>query len=455
MLVDKHALDCRIKEALHRDGERWIEDWLDIVAQPSISATGEGVEDCCRKIADKMRAAGLEPTVYPVKPYPVLFAQHGHDPAKRTVLIYAHYDVVPVGNLELWKTPPFTPTVIDGKVYARGSADNKSPLMAHVKAFEFWLREYGELPVNVKFLFEGCEESGSRGLEDFLRENRALLDADLVFFSDGPKNEKNIPIISLGAKGNVAIALTLTTLCKDAHSRYAPLLPSAAWQMVELLSKLKTGDRVHVPGFYDGIVPPTQQELDILNALPPIDQEIEAIYGVKPVYPAELGCYVHLNTTPTFNLKQLHSGDGANVVTSRATASLDIRLVEGQDPDDIFEKVKRYIGELGYGQVEAVKTGGVPPSKTPVENAYVPVIAEVTREVYGDYVIYPCRPSTAPDFLWTKIMGLPAIQVRWSDPDSDNHAPNEHLSIQEYLRGIELTCKVLAALGREDAAQPE
>ena len=107
-----------------------------------------------------------------------------------------------------------------------------------------------------------------------------------------------------------------------------------------------------------------------------------------------------------------------------------------------------YIRKLGYENVEVQMKGGVLPSKTPVDHEYVPVISQVTKEVYGDYVVYPCRPSTAPDFLWTKVMGLPAIQVRWSDPDSDNHAPNEHLSIEEYLKGIELTARVLWTLGK-------
>ena len=448
-MIDLEKLNRVFSKAASAMEQKWVQDWMDLVAQPSVSATGEGVETCCRLVAEKMERMGLQPEIIPLEPYPAIFAQAGNDPEKPTVLLYAHYDVVPVGNRELWHTDPFEPVIADGKLYGRGAADNKSPLMAHLEAYDFLMRTYGQLPVNVKFIFEGCEESGSKGLPEFLEKNRDKLQADLVFFSDGPKNEANVPIIALGCKGSITIGLTLTTMKVDAHSRYAPILPSAAWQMVELLGKLKTGDHVNVPGFYDGIVPPSEKELEILRGLPSIEQDMEAIYGVAPQYPPELGYYVQLNTTPTFNLKQIHSGEGAGVVTSRASASIDIRLVEGMDPDETFYKVRDYILALGYTNVEFTYKGGTYPSKTPVDNRFVPTIARATKEVFGSYVIYPCRPSSAPDFLWTRVLGLPAIQVRWSDPDSNNHAPNEHMTVSDYIRGIELTSKVLCLLGEE------
>ena len=431
-----------------KNEERWIQEWLDLVRQPSVSATGQGVEECCRMIAGHMRRIGLEPEIYPVRPYPVIVARHGDAPDRPTMLIYAHYDVVEPGAPDLWKTPPFEPVIVDGKVFGRGTADNKSPLMAHLQAFGFWKSTGEELPVNLIFLFEGCEESGSRGLPEFLREHREELGADLVFFSDGPKNERDLPIIALGAKGNITIKLKLRTMNQDAHSRYAPVLPSAAWQMVELLGKLKTGDHVNVEGFYDGIVRPGQEEMEIYRSLPPVEREMEEIYGVKPTCGANENYYVRLNTTPTFNIKQISSGDGRGVVTSTAEALIDIRLVEGQEPRDILEKVRSYVVALGYHNVTVESDGGVLPSKTPVSNPYVPVISQVVREVYGDYIIYPCRPSTAPDYLWTKILEIPAIQVRWSDADSNNHAPNEHQSVAGYLKGVELTARVIREIGK-------
>ena len=143
-MFTKQEFDQKFQESLKKNRSRWIEDWVELVRQPSISATGEGVEECCRMIADKMKALGIDTDIYPVKPYPVIVGRYGASPQKKTVLIYAHYDVMPEGDLKLWKTPPFEPSVRDGKLYGRGSADNKSPLMAHLEAFEFLRQEAGE-----------------------------------------------------------------------------------------------------------------------------------------------------------------------------------------------------------------------------------------------------------------------------------------------------------------------
>lgn len=437
----------KLSSYLNDERERLVKKWMELVALPSVSSTGEGIDECCRFVMENMISIGIETKIHSIKPYPVIVGQCGTDPEKKTILIYAHYDVQPVGNTDLWESEPFTPVVRNGIVYGRGAADNKSPLMAHLMATEFLLRHYGEtLPVNLKFIFEGCEELGSSGLKEFLIENRELLSADFVFFSDGSMNEKNIPILALGAKGCLHVTLELRTLKQDAHSRFAPVLPSAAWQMVELLNYLKNGDKVLIPGFYDGIINSTAVEMEIMRSLPPVDDEMTKIYGAVPEYPEDEGYYVHLNTTPTFNISRISSGAGAGVVTSTATAQLDIRLVMGQQPEDVFEKLRRYIASLGYTNVILRRGSAVEPSKTPLDNPYVKIVERVTREVYGDCVTYPCRPSTAPDYLWTSVLGLPAIQVRWSDADSNNHAPNEHQSIEGYVRGVELTCRVVHAL---------
>jgi acetylornithine deacetylase/succinyl-diaminopimelate desuccinylase-like protein len=231
-------------------------------------------------------------------------------------------------------------------------------------------------------------------------------------------------------------------MAKNVHSRYAPVLPSAAWRLIELLNKLKTGDHVNVPGFYDGIRPTPTNEMHILKSMPSVVQEIEDTYGAKPTCD-ESNFYDKLNNTPTFNISLINSGATASVVPAIAVANLDIRLVPGQMPDDIFTKVEQYIRELGYDDVDVIKTNSVEPSKTDINTPYLPVVEKATKEIYGNYVIYPIRPSTAPDFLWTNILRSPAIQVRWTDPDSDNHAPNEHLSIHEYLDGIALTIQII------------
>ena len=431
-----------IRQYVEENRDRFIKDWFELIRHKSVSSDKQAAAQCAEWIADRMRSMGIAVTLHQLSSNPLIEGRIGSDPLKKTVLIYAHYDVKPAGAPEKWLSDPFEPTVRDGKVYARGSADNKSPLMAHLEALTFYQREGRELPVNIIYLFEGCEEEGSAGLPDFLRNNRDRYRADFVFFSDGSKDPGGLPIIALGAKGVLGVTLRVRTMSKNVHSRYAPVLPSAAWRMVELLGKLKQGDAVLIPGFYDGIIPPAPQELEILKKLPDSSGNLEKMYHTRvECYGREF--YDRLNNTPTFNISSMVSG-AAGVVPAEAEAHIDIRLVAGQNPDDMKKKLCRYIASLGYDDVEVECDDGVEPSKTPVTTPWLPMIEQATKDIYGAYVIYPCRPSTAPDYLWTNVLGLPALQVRWSDADSDNHAPNEHLSICEYLNGIALTALVLS-----------
>lgn len=442
-MKDKKLLSD-IKEYLKCYEDQVLEDWYELIRHISVSETGEGIETCCDWIQKKMEEIGIQVTKYSVKPAPVLVGRFGNDPEKKTVLIYAHYDVKPAGERKLWHSDPFVPTVRDGKVYARGSADNKSPLMAHLKALEYFIRRKMEVPVNVIFVFEGDEECGSRGLEEFLAEHRTELAADLVFFSDGPKDPSGLPIIALGAKGDLSIHITVETMNRNVHARYAPVLPSAAWQLVEILGKCRSKDKILMPGFEEGILPFTKKEIEIMNKLPKSEDSLNTIYEAKSsnygkdFYPRLLG-------QPTFNICWIKTGANG-VVPAKAEALIDCRLVPDQDPEKVFQCIKRHVEMMGYDNVKIENDGYIPSSKTDVNTPYLPAVEEICRDIYGEYVIYPCRPSSAPDYLWTNVLKLPAIQVRWSDADSDNHAPNEHLSIKEYMDGIALTVCALQAV---------
>ena len=444
---------ARIREYISANQDNLISHLNDLVCQPSVSSTGEGVEECCAKVVKRMEEIGIAATVYPIKPYPCIVGKLGDDPAKKTVLIYAHYDVQPRGKMELWKTDPFKMEIHDGKMWGRGTADNKGPLSAHLCAVEYLKNNCEELPVNLKFIFEGCEENNSTGLPEFLDENRDLLNADMVYFSDGSKSHSDEPIIALGVKGMLYVELILTAMTRDVHSQYAPVLPSAPWQLVELLGKLRSPDgHVNIPGFYDDVIPATQEENDILNAGPNTDENMKKTYGAYPRYDPQVGYYATLNNTPSFNIAGLCSGyigeGSATVLPAKASVKIDMRLVVAQDGNKIVENLRNYIKELGYDNVEVKVHGVTPPAKTPISTPYLPVVKKAVEQVFGSTLIYPNRPSTAPDYLWSNILGLPTIQVRWCDFDSDNHAPNEKLSIHNYLKGIECTATALMELGQ-------
>ncbi|MDO4493575.1 MAG: M20/M25/M40 family metallo-hydrolase [Clostridia bacterium] len=427
--------------------EKLLNHLFDLVRHPSVSSSGEGVEDCCDFIISRMKEIGIDAVKHDVKPYPIITGSVGNDPKKKTVLIYAHYDVQPVGDLSRWRTEPFEPTVVDGKIYGRGTADNKGPLCAHLCAAEYYIKECGELPVNLKFLFEGCEESNSAGLLEFLTENVELMKSDVTYFCDGSKNHDDTPIIALGVKGMLYVELRLTTMTRDLHSQYAPVLPSAAWQMVELLGKIKKDGKCLIPGFYDDVIPVSPAEKAIYDKLPDVREDLKRTYNAYPTYDEKLGYYGTLNGTPSCNISGLlsgHTGAGtATVLTSTAMARIDMRLVAGQDGAKILESLKQYIKDLGYDNVEVICHGITPPSKTPIDTPYLAPIEKATNNIFHKSIVYPNRPSTAPDYFWTNLLKTPTIQVRWCDFDSDNHAPNEHVAVSNYLRGMKLTAAAL------------
>ena len=419
--------------------------WYDLIRIPSVSGTGGPVVACADRICKMLADLDVEVERQDLICSPVIVGRCGHDPSKKTVLIYAHYDVKPPGDRKLWQSEPFEPEERCGAVFGRGSADNKGPLAAHIQALRYYRQAGIELPVNLIYLFEGDEEAGSKGLEEFLLERKDELQADLVFFSDGARDPSGLPIIALGAKGCLSMRIRIQSLSHDVHSRYAPVLPSAAWRLVKLLSQLKDGDQVLVPGFYDGIIPFTEEEKDLITSWPSSEEELNNQYNaVSGHYGKDF--YLRLFGAPTFNINQIHTGANG-VIPACAEAQLDIRLVPGQEPSYIKEIIRSYIQDtLGYTDAEIEFTAGLLPSKTPLDTPFLPTIIRACQEVYGEYVIYPCRPSSAPDYLWTDIMKLPALQVRWADSDSNNHAPNEHLSLKEYFDGIVLTAYVLHAL---------
>ena len=210
------------------------------------------------------------------------------------------------------------------------------------------------------------------------------------------------------------------------------------------MGKCRSKDKILIPGFEEGILPFTKKEIEIMDKLPKSEDSLNTIYEAKSsnygkdFYPRLLG-------QPTFNICWIKTGANG-VVPAKAEALIDCRLVPDQDPEKVFQCIKRHVEMMGYDNVKIENDGYIPSSKTDVNTPYLPAVEEICRDIYGEYVIYPCRPSSAPDYLWTNVLKLPAIQVRWSDADSDNHAPNEHLSIKEYMDGIALTVCALQAV---------
>jgi acetylornithine deacetylase/succinyl-diaminopimelate desuccinylase-like protein len=371
-----------------------------------------------------------------------------------TLLFYGHYDVQPPEPLEEWDSPPFEPIVREGRLWGRGVADNKGQLLTHVLAVKSYLAVHDSLPVNVKFVFEGEEESGSVHLPEFIEEHRDLLAADLVYTSDGPLHETGDPVVFFGVRGILNVELRLRTAEHDNHSgNKGGVVPNAAWELVDVLSTMKDEeDRVLIPGFYDDVLPPDEASLQLIEDLPYDPDSLAEVFGVEQLGLSKEEYYRRLTLRPTLTINGLVSGytgpGSKTIIPGQAVAKLDMRLVADQDPEKIFEMVKAHVSKVNP-DVEVVHHGHMYPSRTrPDLPAGQKVVRAVEAGAGEEPIVTPALGGSLPDYVWTKLVGLPSVGVPYANADEANHAPNENMEVDLFYRGIRVSAQVMHELGR-------
>ena len=432
----------------HRD--RFLKELLALLRQPSISAQDVGVTECAELVRRFMDEAGAEARLIPTPGYPVVYGQVPAPGARRTVLIYGHYDVQPPEPLELWETPPFEPSLRNGRIYARGAGDNKGQMFAHLKAIEAVLRTRGRLPVNLKLCFEGEEEISSKNLPEFVAKNRELLAADVVYASDGPMHPSG-PMVFFGCRGLLYLELTAHGAKRDLHSgNYGGVAVAPAARLVQALASLWTNrGKVAVGGFYDRVRRPSPADRRVLRAIPFDERSVRKDLGCLPVTAAAAGAYYRrLLIQPNLNIAGLtagYQGPGSKtIIPNLARAKLDVRLVMDQDPDEIEDRIRTHLKRRGFGDIEVKRLGAVPPSRTPVDHPLGRAVIRAVKQAWGRRpVIFPNLGGTIPDYLFTQVLGLPSIWVPYAPHDEANHAPNESITIEGFINGIRSTAAAL------------
>lgn len=434
--------------------QEYLDRLFAYLRQPSISAHGLGIAETAEMIAGDLRAIGLEPRIVPTAGWPVVLGERHDAPGKPTVLLYGHYDVQPPDPLEEWVSPPFEPTVRDGRIWARGVGDNKGQHFAQILALEATIACRGSLPCNVKVLLEGEEEIGSPRMADFAREHRAELAADLVITSDGPVDESGQSRIVFGVRGVLSFSLKARGANRDLHSgNWGGVAPNPLWTLVHLLGTMKN-DRgeVTIEGFYDAVLPLTDLERRALAALP---LDIEAVKSsldlVQLDQPLDRGFFERLSAWPTFTINGLHGGYGGpgskTVLPHEAVAKCDIRLVEAQTADDIFAKVEAHVRQHAPG-VEVIRQGSMEPSKTPLDSPFAgPIRRGIVAAQGAEPLLVPALGGSLPDYVFTKLLGIPAFNVPYANADEANHAPNENMEVERFYAGIKTGVGMLAELG--------
>jgi acetylornithine deacetylase/succinyl-diaminopimelate desuccinylase-like protein len=442
-----------MKEIFHyvdHHRERFLNELFTLLRQPSISTQNVGVAECAALLKGQMEAIGIPARILPTGGHPVVYGEVHASRAARTILIYGHYDVQPPEPLELWKTPPFEPTIKDGRIWGRGTGDNKGQFFAHLKAAEAILKVAGRLPVNVKFLFEGEEEISSRNLRRFIETNRVMLAADFCFGSDGPMLPNHQPTILFGVRGILHVEVSLTGANRDVHSgNLGVFVPAPAWRLVQFLNTLKDREgRILIKGFSDAVAAPTPLETETLGKIP-FDPAVLTGLGLPAASPeAGQAYFERLMFQPTVNICGLTSGyqgpGTKTIVPHRASAKIDMRLVVNQDPDDIFEKFVTHAKAQGFDDLEIERQGGFYPSRTPLDHPLGTAAIKAVRQGFGkEPVLQPCMGGSDPDYYFTRVLGIPRVNVPYAPHDENNHAPNESIMVDGFFSGVKTTAALL------------
>jgi acetylornithine deacetylase/succinyl-diaminopimelate desuccinylase-like protein len=444
------ARDVPLDEHLDATRETRYDSYQTFLRIPSISALPAHADDCRRAadwLADALTRAGLEHAeVSETGGHPVVYADWLHAPGAPTILVYGHYDVQPVDPLELWTSPPFEPVIVDGRLLARGAADDKGHIHAHVMAAEALLRTRGSLPVNVRYLFEGEEESGSANLDRWLTANRDRLSADAVIISDTGFFEGNLPAITIGLRGLMYAQIDVVGTAVDLHSGgYGGLVENPANALAQIIAALKGPDgRIRVPGFYDDVVALDATERAAIAALP-FDAEVFRQELGVPALVGEVGFtpLERKGARPTLDVNGIWGGfmgdGGKTIIPAHAHAKISCRLVTAQDPARIFEQLRAYVAEVAPPGVTTTVTyisGGLP-SLTPRDHPATKAAARALEATFGQLPVYVREGGSIPVCAsFESILGLPVVMLGFSQPGERAHAPNEWIDLNNYETGI-------------------
>jgi acetylornithine deacetylase/succinyl-diaminopimelate desuccinylase-like protein len=430
--------------------ERFLNEMLDLLRIPSISAKSEYKNDmqrCAEAVKDSLLAAGADKAeVMATDGHPAVYGEKIIDPAKPTVLVYGHYDVQPVEPLELWHNDPFDPTIKDGKVFARGSADDKGQFYMHVKALETLVKT-NTMTTNIKFLIEGEEEIGSPNLGKFVAANKELLKADVILISDSSLLSMENPSLDTGVRGLSYIEIEVTGANRDLHSgTYGGAVANPITILAQMIASCHDeNNHITIPGFYDDVVVASEEERSLINKAPFDEQEYKDELGVKELWGEKgFSTYERTGIRPTLEVNGIwggYTGEGAKtVLPSKAFAKVSARLVPNQSSEKITEKLLTYFRTIAPKSV-AVKAElhhGGEPYMTPIDSKGYQAASKALETTFGKTPI-PVRGGGSIPIcsLLEKELGIKIVFMGFGLDNDNLHSPNEKYNLENYYKGIE------------------
>ncbi|NWK56791.1 dipeptidase [Verrucomicrobiaceae bacterium N1E253] len=437
-----------------------LEDLFAFLRFPSISTDSQhrgDVRACAHWLIEKLRSMGLDTELHETPGHPIVTARNTHQADKKTLMIYGHYDVQPVDPVELWDTDPFEPVIKEGRIWGRGSTDNKGQMLAHVLGVEETLQDHGELPVNLILLFEGEEEIGSPNLVPFLEKHKEALACDVIAVSDTGMVAKGVPTMGYGLRGITCCEVTVHGPSGDLHSGvYGGAVANPATAVARLVASLHDADgRIAIDGFYDDVRPLEQWERDMWAKVPGVsDEDTLAITGSPETF-GEPGysSSERLWARPTAEVNGIgggYQGEGSKtVIPAKAMAKFSFRLVPDQEPADIMRKVKAHLlKHCPKGVTVDVEIGhdGKPFFADPhSENGKAGQAA--LKEAFGVDPVLIREGGSIPIIQDMKeILGVESLMLGLALPDCQIHAPNENYWIENFEAGIRLNKALMREL---------
>lgn len=440
-----------VESFVHQEAPRLLEELLQFLRIPSISTLPEHKPDVARAarfVADALEAVGMENVeIVPTAGHPLVYADWLHAPGKPAVLCYGHYDVQPPDPLDLWHTPPFEPSIRDGNIYARGSADDKGQMYMHIKAMEALRAVRGTLPVNVKFLVEGEEEVGGESISAYVLKNSDKLKADVALVSDTELFADGVPTLCIGLRGLMYMEVEARGPARDLHSgMYGGAAPNAVYGLIELLGKAKDAQgHIQIPGIYKDVTPPAAAELDSWRRLPFSEDEFlrKEVGSTQLTGEPEQTVLERIWARPTLEVHGIAGGFTAagakTVIPAKAVAKVSIRLVPHQDPKEVLSQFKKWVADntpAGIQTEVRVLSAGPAISVDP-DHPAIAVAAKAFSDMLGQPTVFVRSGGSIPIVgEFASHLGIPTVLMGFGLPDDGLHSPNEKYRIENYYTGI-------------------
>ncbi|MGC9779839.1 MAG: M20/M25/M40 family metallo-hydrolase [Candidatus Heimdallarchaeota archaeon] len=439
----------KVYKLIEERKDKAIKDLAEFIAIPSVSAKEEFLVEASEFSAKLLKENGFVTKIHDTGGGPVVTGLIDVG-AKRTLMFYDHADVQPAEPFDLWESPPFELSIRDGRMYGRGTADNKDEIVCRLHAIRAWLDTGLELPCNIKFVIETEEESSSKNLANYVDKNLEFFkNVDGCIWEFGGSNREGFQEFILGVKGILYVQLSVQQMNIDSHSANATHLPNAGERLIQAINSLKDkDDKILITHFYDGIEKITKEEQEVIEKYDNYPKEAKEHFGIEEFRYGmnDNEAKIAYFTKPTCNLCGFTAGwqgeGGKTVIPKQASAKIDFRLVKNQEPEKILKNLRKYLDDNGFTDVKFDWSNGYPPSKTYVNDDFVKLCKKANKRIYNhEAAIQSTSGGSGPMYLFGDHM--PVVSLGCGHPNSNSHAPNENIYVDDFIDGMKMVVTII------------